>query len=171
MKKTIIATLVLVISAFATATAGNSGETASSSSKKITVQTSFSKLVVEGNVDVVLYEDDASADIRTFGQNSDMAATTITQENGVLTIKNKKGRGEKVLVYVPVKDLIVIEASGNSKVSSATPLNSDLITLVAKGECKFNILSTGTVEVVEEGNVEVHVEKRNITAKTIVARS
>jgi Putative auto-transporter adhesin, head GIN domain len=167
MKKTIIATLVLVISAFATATAGTIGETASSSSKKITMYNSFSKLVVEGNVDVVLYEDETSTDIRTFGLNSDMAATTITQENGVLTIKNKKGKGEKVLVYVPVKDLIVIEASGNSKVSSATPLNSELITLVAKGECKFNILSTGVIEVVEEGNVEVHVEKRSISTKTV----
>ncbi len=167
MKKTIIATLVLVISAFATATAGNIGETAGSSSKKITMNTSFSKLVVEGNVDVVLYEDETSADISTFGLNSDMVTTTITQENGVLTIKNKNGKGEKVLVYVPVKDLIVIEASGNSKVSSATPLNSALITLVVKGDCKFNILSTGTVEVLEDGNVEVNVEKRYITAKTV----
>ena len=106
MKKTIIATLVLVISAFATATAGNIGETASSSSKKITVNTSFSKLVVEGNVDVVLYEDDASAEIRTFGLNNDMAATTITQENGVLTIRNKKGKGEKVEKFGTLNGLL-----------------------------------------------------------------
>ena len=163
MKKTIIATLVLVISAFATATAGGKGEADRSSSKKITMSTGFTKLVVDGNVDVVLFEDDDATEIRTFGKTSDMAATSITEKEGVLTIKNKKNFGEKVLVYVPVKRLYVIEAGGNSKVSSATTLTG-AVTLIAKGDCKFNIVSEGVIEVQQDGEVEVSVEKRTISS-------
>lgn len=163
MKKTIIATLVLVISAFATATAGGKGEADRSSSKNITMSTGFNKLVVDGNLDVVLFEDDTASEIRTFGNTNDMAAVTITEKNGVLTIKNKKGFGEKVLVYVPVKRIDVIEASGNSKVSSATSLSSSIV-LIVKGDCKFNIVSLGTIEVEQEGEVELLVEKRRISS-------
>lgn len=170
MKKQFLATLVLVISAFATATAGDKNEMSLSSSNSITMNpTSFSKLVVEGNVDVVLFEDEAAMNIRTFGNNSDMAATSITEKDGVLTITNNRNSGEKVLIYVPVKNLAVIEASGNAKVSSAVPLQS-AITLVAKGDCKFNIRSTGTIDVEQEGEVEMTVEKR-IVALRAIARS
>lgn len=167
MKKTILATLVLVISAFATVTAGGKSDADRSSSKKITMNTTgFTKLVVDGNVDVVLFEDDSASDIRTFGDAGDMASLTITEKNGVLSIKNKKSFGQKVLVYVPVKSLSVIEASGDSKVSSATALSSN-ITLIAKGDCKFNIVSAGAIEIEQENEVEVNVEKRTIyTTKT-----
>ncbi len=162
MKKTIFATLVLVVSAFATATAGGKGETDLSSSKKITMNPGFTKLVVDGNVDVVLFEDDATNEIRTFGNVSDMAATSITEKNGVLTIINKKSNGQKVLVYVPVKKLTVIEAGGNSKVSSATHLQSATLLLIAKGDCKFNIRSIGSIEVEKDGEVELSVEQNTI---------
>jgi hypothetical protein len=168
MKKQIVATLVLVISAIATATAGDKNEMGISTSGSITINpTSFSKLVVEGNVDVVLFEDDATLNIRTFGNNNDMKATSITEKNGVLTIRNSKSSGEKVLIYVPVKNLAVIEASGNAKVSSAVPLQSGEITLVAKGDCKFNILCMGTIAVEQEGEVEMTVEKRTIFPKAV----
>ena len=162
MKKTIFATLVLVVSAFATATAGGKGDSDLSSSKLITVNPTFSKLVVDGNVDVVLFEDNITNEIRTFGNTSDMAATSITEKDGVLTIKNKKNNGQKVLVYVPVKKLSVIEASGDSKVSSATPLQSSTILLIAKGDCKFNIRSVGAIEVEKDGDVELSVEENSI---------
>lgn len=172
MKKQILATLVLVISAFATATASGKGETDCSSSKKITVNktTGFSKLVVDGNVDVVLFEDNAESEIRTFGNNADLASTSISQKNGVLTIKNNNANGPKVLVYVPVSHLAIIEANGNSKVSSASPLQSKQLTLVVKGDCKFNIQATGDIDIVQDGAEEVRVEK-NIAAVKLTPQS
>lgn len=171
MKKTIIATLVLVLSVFATATAGGKGETDCSSSKKITMNSGFNKLVVEGNVDVVLFEDDTANEIRTFGESKDMSGISISEKNGVLTIRNKRSSGQKVLIYVPVKRIDVIEAGGHSKVSSATALSKG-VTLVAKGDCKFNIVSEGAIEVQHEGEVEVVVEERTIyTASSTVKQS
>jgi Putative auto-transporter adhesin, head GIN domain len=167
MKKQILATLVLVISVFATATAGGKKEDAKcSTSKTINVKPTFSKLVVDGNVDVVLYEDNTTSAIRTFGDNCDIAATSIVEKNGVLTIRNKNTKGEKVLVYVPVSHLSVIEAKGNSKVSTATPLESAQLTLVVKGDCKFSIQTAGNIDVVDDGESEVTIEKKSVAIRT-----
>ncbi len=172
MKKQILATLVLVISAYATAHANSKGETDCSSSKQITVNTGFSKVIVDGNVDVVLFEGNSESEIRTFGKNSELAATTISQENGVLTIKgSSKSKGEKVLVYVPVTNLSVIEAAGNSKVSSASALQSQQLTLIVKGDCKLAIEATGNIEVVQDGDVEMLVEKNTIKTPKTVSQS
>ncbi|MBL0356913.1 MAG: DUF2807 domain-containing protein [Chitinophagaceae bacterium] len=165
MKKQILATLVLVISVFATATAGSKGETDCSSSNQITLHTGFSKIIVDGNVDVVLFEDNSQLEIRTFGNNDAMAATSISQKDGVLTITNNRTKGEKVLVYVPVNQLSIIEAKGNSKVSSAAVLLSQQLTLVVKGDCKFDIRSTGNIDVVQDAEVEMLVEKRLTSSK------
>lgn len=168
MKKQILATLVLVISVFATANAGTKSEADNSSSKKITVNTGFTRLVVEGNVDVVLFEDGATSEIRTFGNKSDLASTSISQVNGVLTIKNSSKKGEKVLIYVPVSKLSVIEAAGDSKVSSASMLQSQQLTLVVKGACKLNIQSAGNIDIVEGADVEMVVERKTTTSAPAV---
>lgn len=165
MKKLILATLVLMISVFATATAADKKDTDCSTSKTISVKHNFSKLVIDGNVDVVLYEDSKDSEIRTFGDHLSIAATTIEEKNGVLTIHNKHSHGEKILVYVPVSHLEVIEAAGNSKVTSASILASEQLTLVVKGDCKFNIQSAGSIDVVE-GESEVTIEKKTITLKS-----
>ncbi len=162
MKKQLTAILVLTVTCFASAFAVPVNETVSSS-RKIILQTGFQKIVAEGNVDVVLFENSHETQIRTFGNSADLAATSITEEGGVLTIRNKRHKGEKVLVYVPVNQVTVIEARDNSKVSSATTLASPQLTLVVKGDCQFNIQSSGKIDVVDNGEVEVVIEKK-ITA-------
>ncbi len=173
MKKQIVATLVLFLSVLATAHAGVKKENNSSTSKTITLNTghSFSKLVVEGNVDVVLYENDAESEIRTFGNRKDLAATRIVEKDGVLTISNSRSSGEKVFVYVPVKNLRTIEAKGDSKVSSAAVLPLQQLTLVVKGTCQFNIRATGNIDVVQDGDVDMLVEKNVVTLMTNTVKS
>ena len=162
MKKQLTAILVLTVTCFASAFATPVSETGSSS-RKIILHTGFQKIVADGNVDVVLFENSHETQIRTFGNSADLAATSITEEAGVLTIRNSRKKGEKVLVYVPVNQISVIEARGNSKVSSASTLASPQLTLVVKGDCRLNIQSSGNIDVVENGDVEMVVEKK-ITA-------
>jgi len=162
MKKTLIATLVLIISAVATANAAERKGESLSTSNNISISTNFTKLVVDGNVDVVLFEDNSLLEIRTFGKSQDMAATSITEKDGVLHITNKRRTGEKVLIYVPVRLLKSIEADNNAKVSTATPLLSEHITLYANGDCKFNVTSTGTIDVVENNGSEVVMDAKII---------
>ena len=164
MKKQLTAILVLTVTCVASAFASPVAETGSSS-RKITLQSGFQKIVADGNVDVVLFENSHETQIRTFGNSADLAATSVTEEAGVLTIRNTRNKGEKVLVYVPVSRLTVIEARGNSKISSATTLSSPQLTLVVKGDCRFNIQSSGNIDVVENGDVEMVVEKIITTLK------
>lgn len=156
MKKQFLATLTLLIAVVATAGAEKT-KVLSTASKTFTVKQQAQKLQVEGNVDVVLYEDN-SATVSVFGTESNISGTTVTEKNGVLTISNKNA-GEKTLVYVPVKNISAIEASDNAKITSATVLNSKVITLVANGDCNINIVTSGRIEVVSTEGTETVVKQ------------
>jgi hypothetical protein len=155
MKKQILVTLVLMISVFTTAFAEKQKESLAPSSQKISVKDNFQKILVEGNVDVVLFEDNNAA-IYMFG---DTKTTTVSQTNGVLTVKNTNLSGEKTLVYVPVSDIKEIEVRNNAKVSSAGPLISGELTVYVNGDCHIELKATGKINLIEGESVEMIVEK------------
>ena len=163
MKKQFLATLVLLVTVVATASAEKK-KTLSTASRMVTVQQHSKKLVVEGNVDVVLYENNSST-VSIFGYENNIQGTTVTEKNGVLTISNKND-GEKTLVYVPVKNISAIEATGNAKITSATVLNSKEITLVANGDCNIHITTSGRIEVINGEGTEIVVEKNNLNTQS-----
>jgi Putative auto-transporter adhesin, head GIN domain len=154
MKKQILVTLVLMVSVFTTAFAENNSNVFAPASKKVPVKKEVTKIVVEGNVDVVLFEDEGAA-IYMFGNTN---TTTVSENNGVLTVRNSKTTGEKTLVYVPVKNVKEIEAKGNAKVSSAAPLNTDELTVYVNGDCNIDLKVTGKVNLVEGDGTEMIVE-------------
>ena len=158
MKKQFLATLTLLTAVVATASA-EKNKVLSTASRTVTVQQQAKKLVVEGNVDVVLFENNSST-ISIFGNEKNIQVTVVTEKNGVVTISNKK-QGEKTLVYVPVKNISSIEADGNAKITSGTVLNSKEIILVANGDCNINIISSGKIEVLNTDGAETVVKKRN----------
>lgn len=155
MKKQILVTLVLMISVFTTAFAEKNSGVFAPASKKISVKEEIQKIVVEGNVDVVLFEDNNAA-IYMFGNTS---TTTISQTNGVLNVKNSKTTGEKTLVYIPVTDIREIEVKDNAKVSSAGPLISGELTVYVNGNCHIDLKATGKINLVEGEFTEMIVEK------------
>ena len=155
MKKQILVTLVLMISVFTTAFAEKTPGAFSTTSKKVFVNEEIQKIVVEGNVDVVLFEDNKAA-IYLFGNTS---TTTISQTNGVLTVKNSKTTGEKTLVYIPVTDIKTIEVKDYAKVSSAGPLISSELTVFVNGDCNIDLKVTGKVNLVEGDSTEMIVKK------------
>jgi hypothetical protein len=155
MKKQILVTLVLMISVFTTAFAEKNTSSFANSSKKISVNDQIKKIVVEGSVDVVLFEDNGSA-IYMFGNTG---TTTVTEKDGILTVRNTQKTGEKTLVYVPVTDIREIEVNDNAKVSSAGPLISGDLTVYLNGNCNVDLKSTGNINLVEGESTEMIVEK------------
>ena len=155
MKKQILVTLILMISVFTTAFAEKNTSSLAPTSKKISVKEEVTKIIVEGNVDVVLFENEGAA-IYMFG---DTKETTIKESNGVLTVRSTKKRGEKTLVYIPVKNIREIEAKGYAKVSSGSPLNTDELTVYVNGDCNIDLKVTGKINLVEGDSTEMIVEK------------
>ena len=165
MKKQILVTLVLMISVFTTALAEKNNTASAPTSQKILVTDPIQKIVAEGNVDVVLFEDNGTA-IYMFGNTS---TTTVSEANGVLTVKNSKTTGEKTLVYVPVSDIKEIAAKGHAKVSSAGPLISGELTVYVNGDCSINLKATGKINLVEGESTEMVIEKFRSTKKRDIA--
>lgn len=160
MKKQILATLVLITGVLATATAEKTQtQTGESTSKNVVLISAFQKLDVEGNVEVVLYEDNSNT-VHIFSSPNNIAGTSVTERNGVLYIKSKRVKGEKTLVYVPVKNIEEIEAAGNAKITSATILSTQDLTLLLNGDCKIDVQVTGNIHVLEGDVSEVIYEKK-----------
>jgi Putative auto-transporter adhesin, head GIN domain len=155
MKKQILVALVLMISIFTTAFAENNSNVLAPTSKKVPVKKEVTKIVVEGNVDVVLFENEGAA-IYMFGNTT---TTTVKEVNGILTVKDSRTTGEKTLVYIHVKNVKEIEATGSAKVSSAAPLNTDELTVYINGDCSVDLTVTGKVNLVEGDSTEMIVEK------------
>lgn len=155
MKKQILVTLILMISVFTTAFAEKDSNGFAPVSKKILVNEEVTKIVVEGSVDVVLFENEGAA-IYMFGNTG---TTSVREKDGVLTVKNSKTTGEKTLVYVPVKNIQEIEAKGNAKVSSAVPLTTKELTVYVNGDCHIDLKATGKINLVEGELTEMVVEK------------
>jgi Putative auto-transporter adhesin, head GIN domain len=158
MKKQILVTLVLMLSVFTSAFAENKFTGLTPVSKKISVKDQIQKIVVEGNVDVVLFEDNNAA-IYLFGNTS---TTSVSQKNNVLTVKNTQTSGEKTLVYIPVTNIREIEVNDNAKVSSAGPLISGELTVYVNGDCHIDLKATGKINLVEGEDVEMIVEKNRL---------
>ena len=154
MKKQILVTLVLMISVFRTAFAEKNNSDFKAASKKISVTGQVHKIVADGNVDVVLFEDNGAA-IYMFGNTR---TTTVSEQDGVLTVKNSQTTGEKTLVYVPVSEVSEIEAKGHAKVSSAGPLISGELTVYVNGDCNIDLKVTGKINLVEGDSTEMVIE-------------
>lgn len=149
MKKQFLFTMILLVSVYAVSFAADKKKADGPVTKLVMLTRSFHKLVVNGNVDVILFEDDAES-ISIVGNAKSSGAVRITQLNGVLTIESNRSVGRRVQVVVPVKHLREIEAGGSSRISAVTTLESPVLTLTINDACKIGVKTTGTINV-EQG--------------------
>jgi hypothetical protein len=154
MKKRILPILLLIVTISATAVAATKKDPRQPVTKEIKIKQPFQKLLVNGNVDVILFEDSSSSITVIGGSDKEIKAVEIKELNGVLTIDCRKSTGKRIQVVVPVHGLSAIEAGGASRVSAVTTLQSPELTLLINNDCEIGVRSTGKINVVE-GNETV----------------
>jgi len=108
----------------------------------------FQKLVVEGNVEVLLFENSLTfANVQ--GEKKSIDAVEFTQKDGVLTITAPSNGGDKAVVYLPVQHITMIEAWKDATVTSNTVLNSSDLTILLNDDCKVSVTATGKIKLLE----------------------
>ena len=151
MKKQILSILLLLVSVAAIAT--EKKDPVKKAAKQVTLKMPFQKLVVNGNVEVILFED-TSATISILDKEKRSAAVSITEANGVLTINRKRSFGKRIQVIIPVKGLHMIEAGGSSTISGINRIESPELLLLVNESCRIQLRTSGTVSVMEGKDVE-----------------
>lgn len=120
---------------------------------------SFTKIVVEDGIDLVVYEN-ATSNMQFDGKKEDIAKVDWKVKNGVLYLRSKRGSlKNKVLVTLDVSDLKSISINGNSMVRSLGILSTPQLDVYMKGECFVAIRNLGDINVINTDETEMDVRE------------
>lgn len=118
---------------------------------------SFSKIVVEDNIDLVIYEN-ATSNIQFDGSKEDIANVEWKVKKGVLYLGSKKGHFKnKVIVTIDASKLEEITLLGQSNVRSLGNLDTPELNVYIKAGCFAAIRNTGTINIVNTDETEMNV--------------
>lgn len=158
MKKIIILTSAFFMSVGLSAFAGENKKNAVGTAK-IFYQSSFSKIVVEDDIDIHLLE---STDrlIEFTGDKTDIQQIEWKIKEGVLYVKSKNGSlKNKVQVSINVNQICDLLVRGDSDVRSDGALNSEKLQVVVDGEGYIAIQNTGTITIEKSDDIRLRVKR------------
>jgi hypothetical protein len=109
---------------------------------------SFEKLVVDANIDLVLVQDDTLKRAIIEGDEQLVPQIAVTIVNGIMTISSRGNNSwykGKVQVTVAVKELSKLEVNANATISTRNALHSAKLLVTVNGDCDVHVTSTGKV--------------------------
>lgn len=123
-----------------------------------TGSTPFNTIVINGDVDVVLFEADDKT-YETMGTNVNGEGLSFHVKKGILYVNrigwpNKK----KPVAHIPVKHLQMIEVNGRSNIRSNGFLQSDILKVQINEESNFDLKNRGKILFEKDRAIELHFE-------------
>lgn len=134
---------------------------------------SFQKLVVNANVDVVLVQNDTLRKAYVEGDPQLVPEISVTVSNGVMTIASRKQityRG-KVQVNVTVKELSAIEINADAGVVTFDPLHSPKLSVSVNGYCDLHLKSTGKIFLEAEDGYWIKYQNKSGKKSDVIVSS
>ena len=166
MNKLTIITAAFVLATGFTASAGTNHET-----NKVSLESSFSRVVVEDGIELRLTESNENA-MEFSGSDADVKSVDWRIKNGTLYIKSKKGSLKtKVTIALNVNELNSLHVLGNSDVISSGELQSKNLDVYIDGlGNKAGVVAlrtTGAIllEQADGTEIEVKESKGDVTIK------
>ncbi|MEP7144882.1 MAG: DUF2807 domain-containing protein [Ferruginibacter sp.] len=158
MKKLITTAVAILITACIAAFAG--GETpVSVPQKHFNYQLSFTKIVVSGDIDLQLKEDENKI-IDFTGNDGDVENADWKIKDDALYLKSKKGSLKgKVHATINVSHLSEIVIKGESTVSTAGYLVSPGLHVYIQAECFVAIKNAGEIYIVNSNDIDIGIKK------------
>lgn len=131
-------------------------------SKQVKLVSSFDKLIVQGDLEVILVTDPSSV-ITVDGSAADIAGITIQTRNNRLVISESRAHKEgKVVIRIPVQQLKAVDIHGNASLRSAGILDVKTLNVFLNGDCNISLEVAGAVSVTHSGEcaIEYYNNKR-----------
>ncbi len=129
-------------------------------SKQSSYELTFTKIVIQDDIDLVIYEN-ATSNIQFDGSTENIAKVEWKIKKGVLYINSKRGSlKNKVMVTIDVKKLSEISIEGNSSVRSLGVLNSNELNVYVKSQSYVALRSTGSINIINTSDSEMDVKEQ-----------
>lgn len=149
--------------------AGTTNESKPAFTKVISTKAAFQHIVINGNVDVVLTENEF-VQIDVTGEEKTVETVSYFVKKGTLYITRKgSSKGAKPVVTIAVSDLYSLEINGDGNVTSKGTLRSSKLKLTINGESKFNIRNLGEILIDSDSGIDVQFEKNTSEEKLLIA--
>lgn len=128
--------------------AGAQAQSSTVAREKISLST-FSKIRVDADINVVLYEDSSSTATIEARDAKMVDEITLTVRNGELVVGSSQKRNyrKKAIVSIPVKGLKRIDLNADAMIVSVNVLQSSRIDVAINSECWMNIRLLGSINV------------------------
>jgi len=143
--KILVATIlsaILITSAFCYA----DNKPSNSSSKQNTISGPFKKILVGEYIKVVLVQDASASSVTIIGDEKKISYINVSMSNNELSIKSKKNfLNRKITVYVPVKDLSLVELKNGSSIFGEGALQFNDLTVTAGNDCRVALKAHGNI--------------------------
>lgn len=153
MNKRIFSTVVLLF-LLGSVVAGK----VSPASRQINVSALYNKLIVQGNLEVILTTDSSSV-ITVEGSPADVAGVLVQNRHNRLVIARRSDSKGKVVVRIPVQQLKVINMHGDVRLHSGDILNIDTLHVFLDGTCDVALKAAGKVKITH--SVDCVIEYNN----------
>lgn len=168
MKKLIIMAVSL-LTITAASFAGTVHESIPVLTKTISSKVAFQHIVINGDVNVVLVENEF-VQVDVTGEQKSVETVSYYVKKGTLYINRKHSpKSTNPVVTISVNDLQSLEVNGDGDVISYGSLHSKKLKLVLKGESKFNVRNLGEILLEADSNIDVQFEKYQSEEKLLSA--
>lgn len=131
---------------------------------------SFQKITVNSNIDVVLVQNDTLKKAYVEGDERMVPQISLTVNKGILTISSRgqaSYRG-KVQVTIPVKQLSTLEINADAGVVTFAPLHTPKLQVSINGICDLHLKSTGKILFDAEQGYHIKYKSGNAGNKVMV---
>ena len=130
------------------------------SSKEIVITSSFQKITVCSNVQLVLFQDVNNSKISITGDQSVVPFVNVSVDRGQLSITSRKNlKNKQIKIYVPVNNLSSLDLGTFSSVSTEGVLKLDDLKVIAHDGCKLDLHIIGNFDIEAGDNSEFIYEK------------
>lgn len=121
--------------------------------------TAFHHIVINGDVDIVLVENDfVQIDIKN--DQSNISSVSHYVKKGTLYINRLDiASAKKPTIIISVNDLKSLEVNGDGDITSKGSLRSNKLKFMINGELKLNVRNYGEIMIESASDIKLNVEK------------
>jgi len=128
--------------------------------KEVTIKKDFQKILVDKSFQLVLVQNSNKSSVTISGDAKDVESVEVNVINDQLTVTSKRNINyNKIVVYVPVKDLSLLDLASGASVSGEGDLRFDNLTVVLNRDSHVNLKALGNITLKPADDCELAFEK------------
>ena len=128
--------------------------------REVTIKTDFQKILISKSFQLVLIQNSNKSYVTISGDAKDVQDVEVNVINDQLTVTSKRNINyNKIVIYVPVKNLSLLNLASGASVSGEGDLRFDNLTVIINRDSRVNLKALGNIILKPADDCELVFEK------------